>query len=53
MTNCPPNATFHQVSSLKIDGVTVQLIFAAEVNREVPAVVWDMLKKSYLQQHSV
>lgn len=53
MMNFLENTKFHQVSSIKIDDATVQLIFAAEANREVPAVVWDMLKKSYLQQHSV
>jgi len=42
-----------QISSITIDGITVRLIFAAEPNREVPCVVHDMLKKSYLQRQNI
>lgn len=38
------------VSQVTIDGITVTLIFAAEKNGEVPCIVRDILKGSYLQQ---
>lgn len=39
-----------QNSSIIIDGIRVRLIFAAEANCEIPLVIRDMLKKSYLQR---
>lgn len=33
-----------------VQGITVRLIFAAEQNREVPAIVRNLLKGSYLQR---
>lgn len=52
MMNCQSNTKLHQIFSITIDDVTVRLIFTAEVNHEVPAIVRDMLKKPYLQQHT-
>lgn len=36
-----------------VQGITVRLIFAAEQNREVPAIVRNLLKGSYLQRQGV
>lgn len=36
--------------SITVDGIPVRLIFAAEANREIPDIIRDMLKKSYLQR---
>lgn len=34
----------------KYDGITVRLAFSMEPNREVPAMIGDLLRKSYLRR---
>ena len=46
------NNQFQQSSSITVDGITVRLVFAAEANCELPLIIRDMLKKSYLQRQS-
>ena len=43
---------FQKSSSITVDGITVRIVFAAEANCELPLIIRDMLKKSYLQRQS-
>lgn len=53
MTDFLENTTQETASEVKIDGITVKLIFAPKKNREIPFAVRDILKNSYLQRQSV
>lgn len=44
------HATKPDMSQVTIGDITVTLIFAAEKNGEIPCIVRDILKGSYLQQ---